>query len=133
MESCNLMSTPAKTGVKLVKDSVGKKDDNTFYRQLVGSLMYVIATRPNIMLVVSLISRFMEHSKKIHLMVVKRILPYLRGITKYGIFYKKGKNPYFLGFIDRAISWLLRKQSIVPFSTTEIEFVAPTTCACQTI
>ncbi|RDX67870.1 hypothetical protein CR513_53201, partial [Mucuna pruriens] len=74
MECYNFVSILAETGVKLVKDLNGEKVDNTFYRKLVGSLMYVTTTRLDIMLIVSLVSRFMEHSKEIHLIAAKQIL-----------------------------------------------------------
>lgn len=73
MKNCNSISTPSEVGLKLIKDPEGKKVDNTFYRKIVGSLMYLTATRPNIMHVVSLISRYMECPKEMHLLAAKRI------------------------------------------------------------
>ena len=138
-------------GLKLVKNLEGRKVDNTLYKQIVGSLMYLIATRPDIMYSVSLISRYMESPKEIHLLAAKRILRYLQGTVNYGLFYKKSEKSDLFGFTDSdyagdvedrkstsgyvfmigsgAVSWSSRKQSIVTLSTTEAEFVAAMGCA----
>ena len=73
-----------------MKDERGVKVDKTFNKQVVGNLMYLTATRPNIMFVGSLISRYMENPTELHLQVAKRVLRYLKRTIEYGIFYKKG-------------------------------------------
>ncbi|GKV28744.1 hypothetical protein SLEP1_g37756 [Rubroshorea leprosula] len=155
MKNCNPVSTPIEPGLKLVKNPGGKEINNTLYKQIMGSLMYLTATRPDIMHAVSLISRYMDCPKEVHLLAAKRILRYLQGTTEYGLFYKNGEKSELFGFTDSdfardlddrkstsgyvfimgtaAISWTSRKQSIVTLSTTEAEFVAATTCACQAI
>ncbi|KAF2305446.1 hypothetical protein GH714_005359 [Hevea brasiliensis] len=62
-------------------DDDGIKVDKTYYKQIVGSLMYLTATRPDMMFVVSLISRFMENPTQLHLQAAKRVLRYLKGTT----------------------------------------------------
>ncbi|XP_057982378.1 uncharacterized mitochondrial protein AtMg00810-like [Malania oleifera] len=79
MKDCNLVSTSTEFGLKLNKDHEGKKVDNTLYKQIVGSLMYLTVTRPDIMYSVSLISRYMENPTEMHLLASKRILHYLQG------------------------------------------------------
>ncbi|KAL5583478.1 hypothetical protein UlMin_015920 [Ulmus minor] len=155
MKNCNSVITPVEKGLKLVKDPTGKMIDSTLYKQIVGSLMYLTATRPDLMHAVSLISRFMEKPKEIHLLAAKRILRYLCGTTKFGLFYKKGEQSDLFGFTDSdyagdlddrrctsgyvfmlgstAVSWSSKKQPIVTLSTAEAEFVAATSCACQAI
>ena len=66
MMNCKPAITPAKTGIKLGKEDDGSKIDLTMYKRLVGSLMYLTATRPDIMFAVSLISRFMKTPKSTH-------------------------------------------------------------------
>ncbi|KAH9735190.1 hypothetical protein KPL71_017659 [Citrus sinensis] len=155
MKNCNSVTTPIEKGLKLVKDPAGRIVDSTLYKQIVGSLMYLTATRPDIMHAVSSISRYMERPKEDHLLAVKRILRYLRGTAEFGLFYKKGKKSYLYGFADSdyagdlddrrstsgyvfmfgsaAISWSSKKQPIVTLSTTEAEFVAAASCACQAL
>ncbi|CAL5343355.1 unnamed protein product [Camellia sinensis] len=146
MKDCNPVTTPSESGLKLNKDNGGTKVDNTLYKQIVGSLMYLTATRPNIMHAASVISRYMECPTEIHLLATKRIFRYCRGTKEFGLFYKKGEKSDLYGFTDndyagdsddqkstsgyvfmmgtRAVSWSSRKQSIVTLSTTEAEFVA---------
>ena len=68
------------------------KVDSTFYKQVMGSLMYLTATRPDVMFVVSLISRYMANPIELHLQAAKRILRYLKGTTDYGVFYKNEED-----------------------------------------
>lgn len=122
---------------------------------MVGSLMYLTSTRPDIMHGVSLISRYMENPTESHLLAAKRILRYLRGTVDFGIFYKRGVKENLFGFCDSnyagdvddrkstsgfvfimssgAISWSSKKQQIVTLSTTEAEFISAATCSCQVI
>lgn len=153
MKGCNSASTPMETGLKLVHE--GRKVDSTLYKQIVGSLMYLTATRPDIMYAVSLISRFMDCPREAHLQATKRIFRYLQGTIEYGLFYKKGEKPVLYGFTDSdyagdlvdrkstsgyvfmmgstAVSWCSKKQPIVTLSTTEAEYVSASTCACQAV
>eukprot|EP01018_Ginkgo_biloba_P013725 Gb_24397 [translate_table: standard] len=66
MLNCKSTSTPMATGLKLSKEDKGTNVDPTLYKRLVGNLMYLSATRPDIMYAVSLISRFMETPKDSH-------------------------------------------------------------------
>lgn len=101
MKNCNSVTTPIEKGLKLVKDPAGRIVDSTLYKQIVGSLMYLTATRPDIMHAVSSISKYMEHPREDHLLAAKRILRYLRGTAEFGLFYKKGKKIIFV--------WLCRQ------------------------
>ena len=155
MSECKPVSSPIVSGFKIGRDVNGVAVDDTFYKQIVGSLMYLTATRPDIMFSVSLISRYMSKPTELHLQAAKRILRYLRGTTSHGIFYKKGGKGDLVVFTDSdyagdeedskstsgyvfllssgAVSWMSKKQPIVTLSTTEAEFVAAAACACQAI
>jgi hypothetical protein len=86
--------------LKLVKDGAGEKVNATLYKQIVGSLMYLTSTRPDIMYAVSLISRYMECPAEAHLLAAKRIFRYLKGTADYGILYKRDNNSTMIGFSD---------------------------------
>ena len=89
MKDCNPVLTPTELGLKLTKHGAGKMVNATLYKQIVGSLMYLTSTRPDIMYAVSLISRYMENPSEVHLLAAKRIFRYLKGTTDFGIMYKK--------------------------------------------
>lgn len=129
----------------------GVSIDETYYKQLIGSLMYLTAT----MFVTCLLSRYMSRPMKLHLQVAKRALRYLSGTTNYGIHYKKRQDSKLLTFTDSdyagdlddmksmsgyvfllssgAVSWCSDKEPIVTPSTTGVEFVAAGVCACQAV
>ena len=100
MAGCNVVFNPIVSGFKLDKDSVGMAVDNTLYMQMVGSLMYLTSTRPDIMFVVSLLSRYLAHPTEIYLQAVKRVLCYIKGTLTYRIFYKQGGNKELLAYTD---------------------------------
>lgn len=81
----NPVCNPIVPGQKIGRDEAGDKVDSTLYKQMVGSLMYLTATRPDLMYAVSLITRFMANPTQLHLEVAKRIMHYLKGTMEYGI------------------------------------------------
>jgi len=155
MENCNAVKNPIVLGTKLSKDDTGTKVDATLFKQVVGSLMYLTTTRPDLMYGVSLISRFMSSPTESHWFTAKRILRYLKGTTELGIYYKKEGNTKVMAYTDSdfagdigdrrstsgyvfllssgAISWSSKKQPVVSLSTTEAEYIAAASCACQCI
>jgi hypothetical protein len=99
MES-NLVGSPIVLGSKISRNGNGDFVDETYYKQLVGSLLYLTATRPDMVFVTCLISRCMAKPMEIHLQEAKRALRYLKGIVNYGIHYKKGGDGELLAFTD---------------------------------
>ena len=79
LEDSKPMKTPMSTEVKLTKDDEGESVDNTKYRGMIGSLLYLTESRPDIMLSVCLCARFQENPKTSHLEAVKRIFRYIKG------------------------------------------------------
>ena len=92
MSNCNPSPTPVITSLKLSKDDDGSTIDPTLFKRLVGSLMYLKTTRPNIMYGVSLILGFMESPKDSHQTGGKRILRYVSGTKDLGIMYSTSKK-----------------------------------------
>ncbi|XP_045792016.1 secreted RxLR effector protein 161-like [Trifolium pratense] len=124
---------------------------------MVGCLMYLLATRPDLAYFVCLVARYMDRPTELHFAALKRILRYLKGTLTDGIMYqsKAGKSLELVGWSDSdyagdlndrkstfgyvfmlglvAISWSSKKQAIVTMSTTEAEYVAAASCASQCI
>ena len=86
MENCNAIKSPIVQGIRLSKNDAGTKVDATLFKQVVGSLMYLIVTQPDLMYGVSLINKFMSNPTEPHWFAAKRILRYLKGTTKLGIY-----------------------------------------------
>ncbi|CAL1394707.1 unnamed protein product [Linum trigynum] len=153
---CNHVKTPIATGVKLTKEGDGVAANPSEYKQLIGSLLYATATRPDIMFSVCLLSRFMEQPTRQHMLAAKRILRYLKGTQGYGIWYQRGQDEGCLvGYTDSdyagdlndrkstsgyafflaggVVSWASKKKPVVTLSTTEEEFVAASYAAAQCV
>ena len=77
---------------KLDKDEKGKSINSTMYRGMIGSLLYLIASRPDIMYSVCLCARFQSCPRESHLSAEKRILKYLKGTMDIGLWYPKSDN-----------------------------------------
>eukprot|EP00253_Pinus_taeda_P001616 PITA_01616 len=92
MGDCRPMATPMITNWKKIDASKDKDVDPTLYRQPIGSLMYLVNTRPDIYYVVNTLSQFMVEPKRAHWAAAKHVLRYLQGIVDYGLLYNKGKD-----------------------------------------
>ncbi|GJW78052.1 retrovirus-related pol polyprotein from transposon TNT 1-94 [Tanacetum coccineum] len=92
LEDSKPMKTPMSTETKLTRDEEGESVDNTKYRGMIGSLLYLTASRPDIMFSVCLCARFQEDPKTSHLEAVKRIFRYIKGTTHLGLWYPKGSG-----------------------------------------
>eukprot|EP00253_Pinus_taeda_P009572 PITA_09572 len=92
--------TPTVMGLKLSKEDNNKDFDPSLYKSIVGSVMYLTATRPDIMHDVSLISRFMERPKETHWQAAKRILRYVKGTKRFGILYTASECSDLIGYAD---------------------------------
>lgn len=93
MLESNSVSNPTVPGMKIHSDAEGVLVDETYYKQIVGSLMYLTSTRPDLMYATSLLSRYMAKPTELHLQFAKRVLRYLKGTMNLVIFYKKGSQP----------------------------------------
>ena len=98
MSNCKAVPTPVIIGLKLSKDDDGSTVDPTLFKRLVGSLMYLTATIPDIMYGVSLISRFKESPKDSHWQAGKIIPMYVSGTKYLGIMYSTSTNFKLIGY-----------------------------------
>nr|GEV20990.1 retrovirus-related Pol polyprotein from transposon TNT 1-94 [Tanacetum cinerariifolium] len=155
MWECNGVKNPIVPGTSVTKAGSGSKVDETEYKSLVGSLMYLTVTRPDLMYAVCFISRFMSDPKEDHLALAKKILRYVKSTFDFGLLYERNSksklevytdSDYARDVEDRkctsgyacimsnaTICWSSRKQGIVTLSSTEAEYVAATACACHCV
>jgi hypothetical protein len=100
MKNDKPIKTPIGTNGHLDLDTGGKSMDQKVYRSLIGSLLYLCASRPDIMLSVCMCARFQANPKEAHLRVVKRIMRYLVYTPKFGLWYPKGSTFDLIGYSD---------------------------------
>ena len=154
-EGMKPLSTPMSSSIKIDKDENGKAVDITKYRGMIGSLLYLTASRPDIMYSVCLCARYQSNPKESHLNAVKRIFRYLSGTKNLGLWYPKGTHIdlfsytdadwagctidrkstsgtcHFLGFA--LVSWFSKKQNSVALSTAEAEYISAASCCAQVL
>ncbi|GKD79629.1 retrovirus-related pol polyprotein from transposon TNT 1-94 [Tanacetum coccineum] len=146
LEDSKPMKTPMSSDTKLTKDEECESVDSTKYRGMIGSLLYLTASRPDIMFSVCLCARFQEAPKTSHLEAVKRIFRYIKGTTHLGLWYPKGTGIETVVYADSdhagdyvdqkstsgictfvgccLTSWFSKKQTALAISTTEAEYVS---------
>ena len=100
MIDCKPMSTPMDPNMRLQEDEGKELEDVTMHRQLVGSLIYLTLTRPDISYPVGLVNRYMSNRKKPHHDAVKHSLRYVKGTIIFGILYKETKDCHVMGYCD---------------------------------
>jgi hypothetical protein len=85
MEDCKPMATPMITNLKKLNSSELERVNPTIYKQLIGCLMYLTNTRPDICFAVNTLSQYMVDPKRVHWIATKHILRYLKGTIEYGL------------------------------------------------
>jgi hypothetical protein len=93
MLECKSMNTPMETNLKLLVDV-------TLYKQIIGSLMYMMNTRPDICFVVNTLSRYLLDPRRVHLVFVKHVMRYLKGTLYFGICYNGDHDFRLIGYTD---------------------------------
>nr|GEY65904.1 hypothetical protein [Tanacetum cinerariifolium] len=146
LENYDSVPTPMVEHATLKLDLVGKPVDHTDYRSMIGSLMYVTSSRPDIVFATCMCARYQDNPNEHHMSAVKRIFRYLKGTIILGLWYSKDfgfdltaySDSYhagchldrkstsgivqFLG--DKLVCWSSKKQNCVSISTPESEYVA---------
>ena len=100
IDKCKPIEPPIALGTKLTKNDDGSTINSTLYKRMVGNLMYLTATRLDLIYDVNLISRFMESPKESHLKVGKLILRYVAGTLGYGLQYTHTPDSTLIGYTD---------------------------------
>ncbi|KAE8666178.1 Detected protein of unknown function [Hibiscus syriacus] len=100
MLECKSNSTPMEPNVKICTHKGKDLEDATMYRQLVGSLIYLTLTRPDISYAVGVMSRYMKNPNKPHLEAVRQILRYVKSTIDYSLLYRKGEDCKLVGYCD---------------------------------
>ncbi|GJZ28904.1 retrovirus-related pol polyprotein from transposon TNT 1-94 [Tanacetum coccineum] len=146
LEDSKPTKTPMSTEIKLTKDDEADSVDSSKYRGMIGSLLYLTASRPDIMFSVCLCAHFQENPKTTDLEAIKHIFRYIRGTSHLGLWYPKGTgietivyadSDHASDYIDRKstsgvctfmgcclTSWFAKKQMALAISTTGAEYVS---------
>ncbi|GJR51991.1 retrovirus-related pol polyprotein from transposon TNT 1-94 [Tanacetum coccineum] len=123
-------STPMETQKPLLKDEYGEEVDVHLYRSMIGSLMYLTSSRPDIMFAVCACARYQVNLKVSHLYVVKRIFRYLKGQPKLGLWYRKDSPFDLVAYTDSNYAGSsLDRNSIAG----EADYVAASSCCGQVL
>ena len=146
MESCKEASTPIPSSCYMDANAAGKNVDQTKYRELIGSLLYLTTSMLDIMFVVCLCARYQANPKESQFKAAKRIMKYLKGTSSVGLWYPSHSPIHLIGYSDSdfagckldrkstsgtchllgssLISWHSKKQACVALSTAEAEYIA---------
>ncbi|XP_050901729.1 secreted RxLR effector protein 161-like [Lathyrus oleraceus] len=150
MDNYKVMATPMGSETYVDQDEFGVSIDITKYRGMIGSLLYLMASRSDIMFSVCLCALFQANAKESHFTAVKRIMKYLKGTTNVGFWYTKGSIYDLVGYSDpdytgckndrktttgtchilgnALVSWSCKKQACVALSKTKAEYIAVGSC-----
>nr|GEW28295.1 hypothetical protein [Tanacetum cinerariifolium]GEX39365.1 hypothetical protein [Tanacetum cinerariifolium] len=152
-ESCDLVDTPMVEKSKLNKDREGKAVDPSHYRGMIGTLLYLTASRPDLQFAICMCARYQARPTKKHVYAVKRIFRYLREIVNWGLWYLKDSSVALTAFADadhvgcqdtrrstsgsvqflgeRLISWSSKRQKSAAISSKKAEYIALSGCCAQ--
>ena len=149
------VKVPMEFGTKLTPSLDKPAVDITLYRQMIGSLMYLTASRPDIMFSVCYCARFQANPREPHMLAVKNILRYLKRTASLGLWYPSNSGFFVQAYSDadlggcgldrksttggcqfldgKLVSWQSKKQTCVSLSTAEAEYIAAASCTSQVI
>ncbi|XP_062164939.1 secreted RxLR effector protein 161-like [Alnus glutinosa] len=142
---------PMSTNVKISADLTSKQVDPALYRSMIGSLLYLMASRPDIAFSVGVCARFQANPKESHLTAVKSIIRYVNATVNYGICFSRETNLVLARYFDadwagnaddrrstsggcfyvgtNLIAWMSRKHASISLSTAEAEYIAAGSCS----
>nr|GFC14053.1 copia protein [Tanacetum cinerariifolium] len=152
-ESCDPVDTPMVEKSKLDEDKEGKAVDPSHYRGMIGTLLYLTASRPNLQFSICMCARYQARPSEKHVHAVKRIFRYLRGTVNRELWYPKDSSVALTAFADadhagcqytrqstsgsvqflgeRLISLSSKRQKSAAISSTEAKYIALSGCCAQ--
>nr|GEV37344.1 uncharacterized mitochondrial protein AtMg00810-like [Tanacetum cinerariifolium] len=155
MNTCDPIGTPMEIKDKLDLDQNGSLIDATKYHSMIGDLMYLTSSRPDILHATCLCARYQAKPTKKYLKVVKRIFRYFRGTVNMGLWYTKDSGFELTRFLDadyagckdtfksisggaqflgeNLVSWSSKKQDCMALSTAKAEYVSLSACCAQVL
>jgi len=155
MTGCKPISIPLEQNVKLSANEGNLVEDTTMYRRIVGSLIYMTITNPDLSYVVRVVSQFMQTPRKPHLDVVRCILRYIKHTLQCEIFYeaksqlqvhgytdanwasnvfdRRSTSGFMFSFVSGVVSWSNKKQTTVALSSMEVEYRGATIATCEVV
>jgi hypothetical protein len=150
LDDCKTNKTPIAIDANLGVDEGGRSADIHQYRAMIGSLLYLTASIPDIIFFVCLCAMYQINPKESHLVALKRILRYVKGTLNLGLWYGRQTEFNLIGFTDAdftgdrldrkntsgtcqffggsLVSWSSRKQTSVALSTAEAEYIVAGSC-----
>ena len=153
LESTSSVRTPMNKNVKLTIDLLGKSVNSSLYRGMIGSLLYLTTNRPDISYSVGVCARYQANPKESHMIVLKRIIKYVKTTVDFGVWYSKDRNDVFAGYSDadwaknaddkkstsggcfyvgnNLVFWMSKKHNSISLSTVEAEYIAADSCCTQ--
>ncbi|GJT88288.1 hypothetical protein Tco_1070005, partial [Tanacetum coccineum] len=154
-DSCDPVDTPIVEKSKLDEDKEGKAIDPSHYRGMIGTLLYLTASRPDLQFAICMCARYQARPTEKHLNAVKRIFRYLKGTVHRGLWYPKDSSFALTAFADadhagcqdtrrstsgsiqllgdRLVSWSSKRQKSAAISSTEAEYIALSGCCAQVL
>ena len=153
LEFASSVRTPMSPNVKLIVDLLGKSVDSSLYRSMIGSLLYLTASRPDISYSVGVCARYQANPKESHITALKRIIKYVKATVEFSVWYSKDTNDVLAGYFDanwagnaddrkstsggcfyvsnNLASWMSKKQNSISLSIAEAEYIATGSCCTQ--
>ena len=145
LEYASSVRTPMSPNVKLIVDLLGKSIDSSLYKSTIGSLLYLTATRPDINYSMGVCAKYQANPKESHMIVLKRIIKYVKSTANFGVWYSKDTNDVLAGYFDadwtgnandrkstlggcfyvgnNLITWMSKKHNFISLSTAEAEYI----------
>ena len=99
LESASPVRTPMSLNVKLIVDLLGKSVDSSLYKSMIGSFLYLIASRPDSSYSVRVCVRYQANLKESFMIALKRIIKYVKSIADFGVWYSKDTNDVLAGYL----------------------------------